>query len=193
MFWEPSDAYKLSLNSLLGHKEGTVGHSLSFLTPLLKAKFIWYVFSFFRNTYPRKMFKRSKQIISCHSNYHMVYMLIILGKRALVGKRSLFFFFFLIHFTLCSLPPPSQPLPQSFLPSPLSSSEQVGFPWVLPPWHIKSLWGQAHSLPLRPDKATQLKDHTPQASNSFLDIPLLQLFRTHKDQAAHLLHICREA
>jgi len=128
MFWEPSDAYKLSLNSLLGHKEGTVGHSLSFLTPLLKAKFIWYVFSFFRNTYPRKMFKRSKQIISCHSNYHMVYMLIILGKRALVGKRSLFFFF---SYSLYIM---------------LSASSQSAPPTILPPIPSLLIWAGGVSM-----------------------------------------------
>lgn len=150
MFWEPSDAYKLSLNSLLGHKEGTVGHSLSFLTPLLKAKFIWYVFSFFRNTYPRKMFKRSKQIISCHSNYHMVYMLIILGKRALVGKRSLFFFFFLftLHYALCLLPvspshnPSSHPLSPHLSRWGFHEYSHPGTSSLCGARHILSHWGQ---------------------------------------------------
>lgn len=42
---------------------------------------------------------------------------------------------------------------------------------IIPPWHIKSLWGYTQPLSLRPDKATQVEEHILRASNSIQDRP----------------------
>ena len=63
------------------------------------------------------------------------------------------------------------PFPQSFPYLPFSS-EWVRVPLGIPlPWHFKSLLGEAHTLPLRPDKAAQLEEYIPHTGNSFWDSP----------------------
>ena len=75
---------------------------------------------------------------------------------------NLGFFLFIFNYSLYILitPTPHQPItppPPSSLPF---SSERVEIPLAIPQlWHIKSLQGKVHLLPLRPDKAAQLGVH----------------------------------
>jgi hypothetical protein len=60
-----------------------------------------------------------------------------------------------------------------------------GYP---PPWHIKSLQGWAHPLPLKSDKTVQLREWDAQLGDRFRDrTPLQLLWNLCEDQAAYLL------
>jgi hypothetical protein len=58
--------------------------------------------------------------------------------------------------------------------------------------NFKSLPGLALPLPLRSDKAAQLKEHIPHIGRSFWDNPH-SIWDPHEDQAAYLLHMSGEA
>jgi hypothetical protein len=52
----------------------------------------------------------------------------------------------------------------------------------------------AHPISARPEKAAQLEELIPWTSNSFWNTPILASFvqDPYEDQAAHMLHMCRE-
>ena len=103
-------------------------------------------------------------------------------------------FCLLTHFISCSLPCSQSPLSESFPPSLLPfSSERMGSPWVSLHPGTSSLGEAWCFLPLRPDKAAQLEEHIPPTGNNFWDSPVPVVPDPHEDQAAHLLHMTREA
>lgn len=111
------------------------------------------------------------------------------------------FIFLLIHFTSCSLPPPGYPsyIPSTFLL--LFSPEHVRATCVLPPVPPTLAFQVSVRLelplPLRPHKAAQLEGSPARTYSTYRQQllgthPVGVLQDPHENQAAHLLHKCRE-
>ena len=116
-------------------------------------------------------------------------------------RDTLISFFLLIHFTSCSLPPPGYPsyIPSTFLL--LFSPEHVRATCVLPPVPPTLAFQVSVRLelplPLRPHKAAQLEGSPARTYSTYRQQllgthPVGVLQDPHENQAAHLLHKCRE-